>query len=81
MVSGPAGVFGHAQVVEDAPRVAVEPARGGGDAGVAVGADEADGEASRAGGVLGAVAGSDTQAILVVVSHISPLEPKAFLSH
>ena len=65
MFSGPAGVFRHAEVVEDAAGIAVEPAHGGGDAAVAVGADDADGEAAQAGGVLGAVAGPDAQAVLV----------------
>ena len=59
------GVFRHPEVVEDEPRVAVQATGGGGDAGVAVGADAADGEAAQAGGVLGAVAGADAQAILV----------------
>ena len=65
MFSGPAGVFRHAEVVEDAAGIAVETAHGGGDAAVAVGADDADGEAAQAGGVLGAVAGPDAQAVLV----------------
>ena len=65
MVSGPAGVFRHAQVVEHAAGIAVEAAHGGGDAGVAVGTDDADGEAAQAGGVDGAVAGADAQAVLV----------------
>ena len=65
MFSRPAGVFRHAQVVEHAAGIAVEAAHGGGDAAVAVCADDADGEAAQAGGVLGAVAGSDAQAVLV----------------
>ena len=65
MFSGPAGVFRHAEVVEDAAGIVVEPAQGGGDAAVAAGADDADGEAVQAGGVLGAVASTDAQAVLV----------------
>ena len=62
-----AGVFGHAQIVEDQAHVARELAHFLGDAARPAGFDHADGEAAQPGDVFRAVAHSDTAAVLVEV--------------
>ena len=58
-------VFGHAQVVEDQARIALQTTEGGGDGIRGDGLDQADGEASQSGDVLRAEAGADGAAVLI----------------
>lgn len=62
-----AGVFNHAQVVEDQASGFVELGHFLSDAAHVPGFDQTDGEAAQAGDVLGAVAGADAAAVLVIV--------------
>ena len=62
-----AGVFSHAQIVEDQAYIAGELSHFLGDTANPFGFDEADGESAESSDVFGAVSGADAAAVLVIV--------------
>jgi len=62
-----AGVFGHAQIVEDQAHVPRQLSYFLGDAPCPAGFDDANGEAAQPGDVFRTVAGTDAAAVLIIV--------------